>query len=88
MGWNDISIQITIKSGLEEFRAARDLSTEQFPMDFGPIDFPAEVVDDIYCTPEKTREKILKYREDISKILAEEFMRYFGKDDTKGGYKL
>jgi DNA-binding transcriptional regulator PaaX len=92
MGWDDISIQISIKSGLHEFRAVRVVSPNQLPLDFGPIDWPTENVedfyfDDIYCTPEKTREKIMKYREHISKALAEEIMNFFGRDDTKGGYK-
>ena len=88
MGWNDISIQISIKYGSEEFRIGRVVCENQLPFLFGPIDHPAEKIDDIYCTPKEMREKILRNREEISKILAEEFMNYFGKDDTKMGYKL
>ena len=92
MGLDDISIQISIKSGSEVFRAARIISPDQLPLDFGPIDWPVDRVEDfyfedIYCTPEKKREKIIKYREHISKALAEEFMKFFERNGTKGGYK-
>lgn len=90
MGWNDITIDIQFRVGesSQVFQIRRVISGNQLPLlDFNPIDFPVGKEDDIFCTPEKNRKRILKFREQISKILAEEFMEYFGKDDTIGGHE-